>query len=227
MELTNKLLLKPPETCRFIDETELKELVICKRGTPSRCTYGSCYKCGNPRAHLKFSLFRHQPDDDLTYLYMECPDCGHSSSWKAIGYATRDWKPTSSFFFPRDSQRFRCYKWEDLFFPRSGACERLNEQDCHHLMTLVFDEYNVSSPKLRFIKSGTLSEARGTSLIRLSKSGMKNYIVLHECSHTIVHYLTDHKIVSDRQQSHGPLWVSVYLLLVEKYLDSADMLDSS
>jgi hypothetical protein len=118
---------------------------------------------------------------------------------------------------PRDVQRSRLYEWEDGLIAKvlrarseNSKLPMMTMDECKALVKEVYDAYGFKVPHVR-PRRGWKAEGSHRE-IKLSKSTMTKYIVLHECAHGLAVILK-----GTAEPWHGPTFVGIFVELLNHW----------
>lgn len=118
----------------------------------------------------------------------------------------------------RDYQRQRVYDWESAIFSKLEST-KLSLDRIRHICNKVSRHYHIRTP---IVGDGRArSSAAWVSYINtvaFPRWSRKEWIVLHEMSHC-VHWNFCRDFKSKVHSSHGPMFVAIYMFLLNRYFD--------
>lgn len=118
---------------------------------------------------------------------------------------------------PQDTQKQSLYDWERASVDKFKT-DRLDSLDeAEKFIDKIFDDLGLTSPHLKYHAGRTSScSYYGTfHEIRIGDWGFSKPVLIHESVHGIVSQLGLSRFVA----SHGPLFLGIYIDLLDKYLD--------
>jgi hypothetical protein len=115
----------------------------------------------------------------------------------------------------RDSQRSRCYEWEDRHIHSRDASVVPFDQ-AQSIVDYVWAKAGLTyPPKVRVLtKNATRLEAQASRIwIKVPKAGIGTTVLLHEIAHSLTNAADD-----QCQHGHGPRFVGVFMKLLSEHI---------
>jgi len=113
----------------------------------------------------------------------------------------------------RDSQKSKCYKWENAQVIRPDE-KQIAFEKLQKIVDKVWEKEGLPNPPPQVV----LLDPRNTTLwaeatrheIRVTTEGLKKTVLMHEIAHSML-------ISNPRLAHHGPRWVGVYVDLLVRH----------
>lgn len=123
----------------------------------------------------------------------------------------------------RDSQRGKVYSWEKKVIAPTGNGSKISIDIARGMVNAIWREMGLRHPPIvdHLPKQSRFQGSANRACISLQEY-VESWVVLHEIAHSMT---STHDHLSAH---HGPIFVGVYIILLEKYLrlDRCFLLDS-
>lgn len=121
---------------------------------------------------------------------------------------------------PQDNQKQTLYNWERGSIDNFKGDRFDTLEEAKNFVEKIFDDLDLTPPHLKYHAGRTRSCSyfRIFHEIRIGDWGFSKAVLIHESVHGIVAQLGVERFVA----AHGPLFLGIYIELLDKYLDYCD-----